>query len=107
MQHCRESIERWKQRHPPAREIQHLEIIRGNALQIAADQGEALLGFDRIYVGAAIDKSGLAQMKRLLKPGGVLVAPGKLTEEGTALQLAAATCLFVSPMYHYPPLLSG
>jgi protein-L-isoaspartate O-methyltransferase len=50
-----------------------------------------MLGFDRIYVGASIDKSGLAQMKQMLKPGGVLVAPGKLTEEEN-MQLKAHAC---------------
>ena len=103
MQHCRESIERWKEHYPPAREIQHIEIIRGNALQIAVDQGEAMLGFDRIYVGASIDKSGLAQMKQMLKPGGVLVAPGKLAEED--MQLAAHDCS--SHQCIIAPLLSG
>jgi precorrin-6B methylase 2 len=105
VQHCRESIERWKLHHLPAREIQHIEIIRGNALQIAVDEGEAMLGFDRIYVGASIDKSGgLAQMKQTVKPGGVLVVPGKLTEEED-MQLAAHACS--SHQCIIAPLLSG
>jgi protein-L-isoaspartate O-methyltransferase len=68
-----------------------MEIIRGNALHVAVDKGEAVLGFDRIHVGASIDKSSLAQMKKMLKPGGVLVAPGKLTEKD--VQLAVHACL--------------
>ena len=77
VKHCRQSIERWKQHNAAAREIHNLEIIHGNGLRIALDEGEALLGFDRIYIGAAADKASLSRLKKLLKPGGVLVGPGK------------------------------
>jgi hypothetical protein len=33
------------------------------------------LGFDRIYIGAAIELYQLAMFKKLLKPGGILVGP--------------------------------
>lgn len=62
-----------------------------------------MLGFDRIYVGASIDKSTLAQIKQMLKPGGVLVAPGKPIEED--MQLAAHDCS--SHQCIIAPLLSG
>ena len=77
VQHCKESIARWKQHYPPAQAIHHIDVIHGNALNIAADKGEALLGFDRIYIGAAVDSSVLPRLKKLLKPGGVLVGPGE------------------------------
>ena len=77
VQHCKESIARWKQSYPPARAINHFEIIHGNALNIATNKGEALLGFDRIYIGAAVDGSVLPRLKKLLKPGGILVGPGE------------------------------
>jgi protein-L-isoaspartate O-methyltransferase len=76
-QHCKESIARWKEHNAPARAIHHIDIIHGNALQIAADEGEASLGFDRIYIGAAVDSIVLSRLKKLLKPGGILVGPGK------------------------------
>ena len=79
VQHCKESIARWKQHYPPAQTIHHIDVIHGNALNIATDKGEALLGFDRIYIGAAVDSSVLPRLKKLLKPGGVLVGPGEKT----------------------------
>lgn len=81
-QHCKESIARWKEHHAPARAIHHMDIIHGNALQIAADEGEASLGFDRIYIGAAVDGIVLFRLKKLLKPGGILVGPGKQENKG-------------------------
>ena len=55
----------------------NIEIYRGNALNLNLEKGECGLGFDRIYIGAAIEKSHLPRFKQLLKPGGVLVGPGK------------------------------
>jgi protein-L-isoaspartate O-methyltransferase len=40
------------------------------------DKGECALGFDRIYIGAAIEKNHLSLFKKMLKPGGILVGPG-------------------------------
>lgn len=78
VQHCKDSIARWKHHHPPAQAIHHIDIIHGNALNIAVNKGEALLGFDRIYIGAAVDGSALPRLKKLLKPGGILVGPGRI-----------------------------
>jgi protein-L-isoaspartate(D-aspartate) O-methyltransferase len=75
VEHSKEAIANWKAYHPAAKEISHIEIIRGNALQINAEKGESTLGFDRIYIGAAIGRESLANFKRLLKPGGILVGP--------------------------------
>lgn len=51
-------------------------IIHGNGLCISTNDGESLVGFDRIYIGAAIERGDLARMSKLLSPGGILVAPG-------------------------------
>lgn len=75
--HCKEAIANWKSHYPPAQEISHLDLIHGNALQIDADKGESALGFDRIYIGAAIDKEELTRFRNLLSPGGILVGPGE------------------------------
>lgn len=79
VQHCKESIASWKIAYPPARRIHHIDIIRGNALEVDTEKGECALGFDRIYIGAAIEKHQLQQFKKLLKPGGILVGPGKFS----------------------------
>jgi hypothetical protein len=76
VQHCKESIASWKEAYPPARSIHHIDIIRGNALEVDTEKGECALGFDRIYIGAAIEKHQLPRFKKLLKPGGILVGPG-------------------------------
>jgi hypothetical protein len=44
-------------------------------LEISPKEGECLTGFDRIYIGAAIESSDLPKIKNLLSPGGVLVGP--------------------------------
>lgn len=75
VEHSTRAIESWKERHPPARAISHIDAIHGNALEIDQEEGEASLGFDRIYIGAAIGTEHLSQFKKLLKPGGILVGP--------------------------------
>jgi protein-L-isoaspartate O-methyltransferase len=75
--HSREAIASWKTHFSPARDIAHIDIIRGNALEIDLEKGESALGFDRIYIGAAIGRQSLPHFKKLLKPGGILVGPGK------------------------------
>jgi len=73
VQHSLEAISKWKIAFDG--KIPHLEVIHGNALNISMDEGEALVGFDRIYLGAAIDQEDLPKLISLLKPGGVLVGP--------------------------------
>ncbi|KAL7461521.1 hypothetical protein ACHAXS_001939 [Conticribra weissflogii] len=52
-----------------------IKIIKGNGLNIIESKGESVAGFDRIYIGAAVDKQALANITKLLSPGGVLVGP--------------------------------
>lgn len=75
IRHSEAAIAAWKRAYPEGRKIQHIHIIHGNALELQADKGECALGFDRIYIGAAIETENLALFKKLLKPGGILVGP--------------------------------
>jgi len=73
--HSRESIARWKEAHQPAQKMQNIHLIHGNVLQLDPNEGECALGFDLIYIGAAISKRDLPRFKSMLKPGGILVGP--------------------------------
>mmetsp|Transcript_25695 Transcript_25695/g.73938 ORF Transcript_25695/g.73938 Transcript_25695/m.73938 type:complete len:246 (+) Transcript_25695:422-1159(+) len=75
VEHCKEAIEDWKIDYPEAQNIQDINIIHGNALDLNTQIGECALGFDRIYIGAAIETYQLPFFKKLLKPGGILVGP--------------------------------
>ncbi|GKY90528.1 hypothetical protein MPSEU_000026500 [Mayamaea pseudoterrestris] len=55
--------------------LAQMEVVHGNGLCISSDQGEGAIGFDRIYVGAAIKKQSMNQLVELLKPGGIFVGP--------------------------------
>jgi hypothetical protein len=35
------------------------------------------VGFDRIYIGAAVDRDEFGKIVKLLSPGGILVGPGE------------------------------
>lgn len=74
------SVNRWKEDNAEA-ELPLMEFIHGNGLLIDTTTGEATHGFDRIYVGAAIDRSKLSELASLLRLGGILVGPGKLLLE--------------------------
>ena len=76
MKHCHSAISKWKEAVPAAQEHKNIHVMLGNALEIDADAGECILGFDRIYIGAAVSADELLWFKRLLKPSGVLVGPG-------------------------------
>lgn len=52
----------------------NLTIIHGNALCVSL-KGESLVGFDRIYIGASVNKANVSQITKLLSPGGVLIGP--------------------------------
>lgn len=52
-----------------------IQIIKGNGLNIQKDRGECVAGFDRIYIGASIDKDELSSLTEMLSPGGILVGP--------------------------------
>ncbi len=75
IEHCKDAIADWKCESPAAREIRHIDIFHGNAFELDHQIGECALGFDRIYIGAAIQSYQLALFKRLLKTGGILVGP--------------------------------
>lgn len=81
IEHSENAIDEWKAVYPG--KVPHLQLIHGNALNISMNEGEALVGFDRIYVGASISRSNLSMLKSLLKPGGVLVGPGKPFRDAT------------------------
>lgn len=99
LQHCKSSISQWKnpisstQKHSVDDDMMHdgdntnsdpdkhkhrdfnMTFIHGNGLNIAPHKGESVVGFDRIYVGAALEEEELPKIRNLLGPGGVLVAP--------------------------------
>lgn len=85
VQHCKASIAKWKSNTVEEKNeisIFHfmdntadIQIIKGNGLNILKDVGESVVGFDRIYIGAAVDKEDLANITKLLSPGGILVGP--------------------------------
>lgn len=75
IEHCRDAITSWKAHFPGGQDTRQLKILHGDALEIESEKGECALGFDRIYIGAAVSKQNLPKFKRLLKPGGVLVGP--------------------------------
>jgi protein-L-isoaspartate O-methyltransferase len=70
------SVNRWKEENDSI-EMPLMEFIHGNGLNIDAKTGEAAFGFDRIYVGAAIERSKLMELASMLRFGGILVGPGK------------------------------
>lgn len=83
--HCKASIAKWKsnvvEENGPISTIHFMDntadikIIKGNGLNIIESKGESVAGFDRIYIGAAVDKQALANITKLLSPGGILVGP--------------------------------
>jgi len=75
--HCNESIKRYKDANPDL-VLPHMEFIHGNGLNIDASTGESAVGYDRIYVGASMERSTLNQIAALLRPGGILVGPGTI-----------------------------
>ena len=91
IRHSKEAIANWKENNPSTRGTPNIKIIHGNALEMNTRKGECALGFDRIYIGAAIHKFNLNVFKKMLKPGGILVGPG----EFTALTKRLACTLFL------------
>lgn len=88
--HCKESVARWKTNshvneekdgrfvfHFEEDDIADIQIFKGNGLTISTSHGEGVVGFDRIYVGAAVSRADLANITSLLSPGGILVGPGE------------------------------
>jgi protein-L-isoaspartate(D-aspartate) O-methyltransferase len=73
--HSRRAIRAWKNSRPDD-SFPQMEVLQGNGLCINHNQGEAAVGLDRIYLGAAVEKRHLNQLVELLRPGGILVGPG-------------------------------
>lgn len=78
MEHAKQAIGLWKETCSPAQKNENVNLIHGNALELDTAKGECVLGFDRIYIGAAVTKRNLPMFKSMLKPGGILVGPGKV-----------------------------
>ena len=86
IQHCKASVAKWKTSIVEERgelstirfmdDTADIQIIKGNGLNIVNSKGECVVGFDRIYIGAAVDKAALANFTKLLSPGGIIVGPG-------------------------------
>ena len=91
IEHCKASFAKWKA--ASVREdgnniftvtfmdnnTPDIHIIKGNGLNILNSEGESVVGYDRIYIGAAVDRTELTNITKLLSPGGILVGPGKFT----------------------------
>ena len=75
LQHASESWQRWQAANPHL-SVPRCEFLHGNALQINGTTGEAVTGFDRVYVGATVPRRKLQRLAQLLRPGGILVGPG-------------------------------
>jgi protein-L-isoaspartate O-methyltransferase len=75
--HSKVAVDEWKASMPDTKHLPDMQFLLGNVLNMDVNQGECLRGFDRIYVGAALEKSNLAPLASLLKVGGILVGPGK------------------------------
>jgi hypothetical protein len=107
IKHCKESIARWKSNTVEERgeiSVFHfadgtpdIQVIKGNGLNISNDRGEGVVGFDRIYIGAAVCKADLASITKLLSPGGILVGPGKYcntpTESTVGYAISSHSCM--------------
>ena len=88
IEHCKTSVARWKDSTVEVKDgnstihfmddkIADIQIVKGNGLNILRTSGEGVVGFDRIYIGAAVDKEDLDNITKLLSPGGILVGPSK------------------------------
>jgi len=75
IRHSKIAIDVWKKTHSSTPMTYNIDLIHGNALELNPNVGECALGFDRIYIGAAIHKLNLHMFKKMLKPGGILVGP--------------------------------
>lgn len=105
VQHAKSSMQRWKSSRPEA--TPHIEWIHGNALNINPGKGEAAMGFDRIYVGASVEKENLHKLTCLLRPGGILVGPGMLSCIILRSFLTCSVVLWYGPVSFMTGLLSN
>ena len=75
VQHGKTAVAEWMASHE--RPSPHIEMVHGNALHVSKTHGESVVGFDRIYIGASVERSQLQNLTFMLRPGGILVGPGK------------------------------
>ena len=83
--HAQESMAQWQAANQDSSvaQLPPLEWIHGNALEIDTQHGEAVTGFERIYVGATVPRRKLQKIAQLLRPGGILVGPGTCKVESS------------------------
>ena len=93
--HCLASVNRYKDANPDL-DLPHMEFVHGNGMNIDASVGESRVGFDRIYVGASVDRGTLNQLVGLLRPGGIFVGPGKYPFLSTS-----CPCFFIDIEHYY------
>lgn len=74
LQHAKNSVLRIKNESDEGLKIPEINLFQGNGLHISL-KGESLLGYDRIYVGAAIEVQHLGSVNKLLAPGGIMIVP--------------------------------
>lgn len=75
IRHSKKATDAWRKSHSNKQMTANIDFIHGNVLELNTNKGECALGFDRIYIGAAIHKLNLHMFKKMLKPGGILVGP--------------------------------
>uniref|UniRef100_A0A7S3V953 Protein-L-isoaspartate(D-aspartate) O-methyltransferase n=1 Tax=Chaetoceros debilis TaxID=122233 RepID=A0A7S3V953_9STRA len=74
LQHSKAAINAWKDAREDTSNDPPFDFFHGNGFHISSQEGESRVGYDRIYVGAQISIE-LEKIKKLLAPGGILVAP--------------------------------
>jgi protein-L-isoaspartate O-methyltransferase len=99
VQHSQAAVATWKSSLNDPSRIPPMEVLQGNALNINPSLGEACRGFDRIYIGASVQQSDLSKLTCLLKPGGILVGPGKLLADSGEATLRCANSHFCKSTY--------
>lgn len=75
VQYSQSAISTWKSSLDNPSRIPPMQVLHGNALHICPRTGEASRGFDRIYIGASVERAHLSKLTCLLKAGGILVGP--------------------------------
>lgn len=74
LEHAENAIKEWKRESAHDIVAPEIKFFQGNGLNIIS-KGESRFGYDRIYVGASIDRTQLPRIENFLAPGGVLVVP--------------------------------